>query len=121
MKEADLKKVVNDYLQIGMNQGKWYYDRFNSGEVIVNYGASGRHKVKLCREGTADFMVLMIMHLGDGVHHTRIPAPRIVFLELKSSTGRTTRAQDEFRWLVEIQGAEYFVIRTIEELEEILN
>ena len=61
MKEADTKRTIADYLETGMAQGKWYYDRLNSGEVIIVSGESlgYRRRVKLCRAGTADFFVLI--------------------------------------------------------------
>ena len=113
MKEADLKLAVSEYLQYGTNQGKWYADRLNSGEVIVNYGASGRHRVKLCREGTADFFVLTMFQCGLWI-------PRIIFLELKGEKGKQRPEQGAFQKLVESQGASYFIIRSIEGLEEVL-
>ena len=119
MKEADLKRAVNDYLQILMNQGKLYYDQLNSGEIVALFGKS-RRRIKLSREGTADFYVLQTTELWDGVHATRIPACRVIFLELKSESGRQSPEQGAFRILVEMQGAEYCLIRSIDELEAIL-
>ena len=115
MKESDLKRTVSDYLQIGMNQRKWYYDRLNSGSAFVGTPQHPR-RIKLCREGTADFMVLV------GVIHREVWAyTRIIFLELKSEKGKQRPEQEDFQLDVEYQGAEYFIIRSIEELQEILN
>ena len=117
MSEADLKRAVSDYLEYKTNLGELYADRLNAGEVIVNYGASGRRRIKLCREGTSDFFVIRKWY--------PVGAPNkwetlITFLELKSAKGKTSPAQDAFKLLVEKQGASYFLIKSIEELEAIL-
>lgn len=114
MKEKDLKLAVSEYLEYGTNQGRWYADRLNSGEVIVIAGES-RRRVILCREGTADFMIL----IGD-IDSMLRPRCRVIFLELKGAKGKTSPAQNAFKILVEEQGASYFVIRSVEELESVL-
>ena len=117
MNEADLKRTVEDYLTYKQNQGALYFDRLNSGEAIVLKGDK-HYKINLCREGTADFMVLMwTFPLG---------APnkgwtRVIFLELKSKTGKQSEDQRTFQDAVEKQGASYFIIRNLEELEVLLS
>ena len=128
MKEKDLKLAVSEYLQYGTNQGKWYADRLNSGEVIVVVGQS-RRRVKLCREGTADFMVIQrktfqfshFIRPGEDDETTAwFPYCRVTFLELKGDKGKQRPEQGAFQKLVEAQGAEYYIIRSIEELEKVL-
>ena len=104
--ERDLKITVSAYLQYKMNAGELYFDRLNSGEVVVMAGQS-RRRIKLCEEGTADFFVLKNGHT--------------IFLELKGEKGRQTPAQGAFQKLVEMQKAEYHLIHSIEELWKILS
>ena len=111
--ESDLKIAVSDYLEYGLNQGKWYFDRLNSGEVIVVAGES-RRRVKLCREGTADFLVIK------PVKRSGVVISQIIFLELKSGKGRSSPEQRAFKVLVESQGASYRIIKSLEELQEII-
>ena len=113
--ETQLKKQVGDRLQYGMNQGKLYFDRLNSGEVIEVRGKT-RRRVKLCREGTADFYILKKLHLMAGIISTRI-----IFLELKSVKGKQRSEQGAFQKLVEAVGGEYHIIRSIEDLEKALD
>ena len=117
MKEKDLKLAVSEYLEYGTNQGKFYADRLNSGEVIVMAGQN-RRRVKLCREGTADFMVIRARRYFRNM--PLVITPQVIFLELKGEKGKTSPAQNAFKLLVEAQGAEYEVLRSIEELEEVL-
>lgn len=119
MIESDLKRTTEDYLQYKMNAGELYFDRLNSGEVIV-VASNSRRRVKLCREGTADFMVLQVDLLWDGVHATRIPACRVIFLELKSAKGKQRPEQERFQRDVEVQGAEYHIIRDVDDLINLL-
>ncbi len=113
MKEGDLQRCVSDYLTYLMNQGKLYFDRLNSGEVIVVAGQS-RRRVKLCREGTADFMVIQRQEYKWGA------TVRTIFLELKGDKGKQRPEQGAFQKLIEAQGAEYHIVRDIQQLEEIL-
>ncbi len=124
MKEADLKRCVADYLQFGTNQGRWYADRLNSGEVIVIAGQS-RRRVKLCKEGTADFYVLiqpsLVFRRLKPIGHSDDRYCRLIFLELKSEKGKQRPEQVAFQKLIESQGAEYHLIRSIEDLELVLS
>jgi len=120
MKEKDLKLAVSQYLERGTSQGKWYADRLNSGSVLVKRGDK-TYRVELAREGTADFMVIRARrYLRYFRNAPQVIAPEIIFLELKGDKGKTSPAQNAFKILVEQQGADYFVVRSVEELEDIL-
>lgn len=125
MKEKDLKLAVSQYLEYLTNQGKIYADRLNSGAVYVKRGAK-TYRVELCREGTADFMVIkkarQFIRWIDACTYEKevLVYCRVIFLELKGDKGKTSPSQNAFKILVEKQGAEYFVIRSVEEVMEIL-
>lgn len=118
LKEGDIKKQVADYLEYKQNAGELYYDRLQSGEIIEVRGKT-RRRVKLCRAGTADFYILKKETIpttaGIGIEFARI-----IFLEIKSKKGKQRPEQGAFQKLVESQGAEYFIVRSVEELEGIL-
>ncbi len=116
MNEADLKLAVSEYLQYGTNQGKWYADRLNSGSLLTQRGQS-TYRVNLCKEGTADFMVLQYYRKIGSI---TIGQLRTIFLELKGDKGKQRPEQAIFQKLVEMQGAEYYIIRSIERLEKVL-
>lgn len=123
--EAELKRQVEDFLQYGMNQGRWYFDRLNSGSLLTKRGES-TYRVNLCREGTADFIVLRLAQYVDGAvmftfrNGIFTPVCKIIFLELKGDKGKQRPEQGAFQKLVEAQGAEYHIIRSVEEVMEIL-
>ena len=110
--ESQLMQAVSDYLQYAQNQGKLYYARLNSGSAFVKRG-NKFYKIQLCEEGTADFFILTKFQCGLWI-------PRIIFIEVKSEKGRASPAQNAFKLLVEAQLAEYCVVRSLEELEEVL-
>ncbi len=103
--EKDLKFAVEQYLEYGTNQGKWYADRLQAGEVIEVRGKT-RRRVKLCRIGTADFYMIL-----NG---------QIIFLECKGEKGRQSPAQKAFEKLVKEQQALYYIISSVEELDTIV-
>lgn len=117
MKEKDLKLAVSQYLEYKTNLGELYADRLNSGAVYVKRG-DRTYGVQLCREGTADFIVIRARRYFNNA--PQVITPEIIFLELKGEKGRTSPTQDAFKILVEAQGASYAVIRSMEELEVVL-
>ena len=128
LSEADLQRSVADFLQYQQNLGKLWFTRLNSGRAFVKKGDK-YYAIQLCEIGTADFMVLVgktfqfshtIRPTEDAETTAWFPYCKIMFFELKSSKGRTSKAQDEFAELVRKQGAEYFVVKSLEELEDIL-
>ena len=115
--ERQLKLAVEDYLQYGMNQEKWYFDRLNSGSLLTQRGQN-TYRVNLCREGTGDFMVIRKWWPQGAPNKWET---RVLFLELKGEKGKTSPAQNAFKILVESQGASYVVIRSIDGLEKALS
>jgi hypothetical protein len=113
LREADIKRAVEDYLQYGQNQGKWVFLRLNSGEFIEVRGKT-RRRIKGCPKGTADFLVITKGEI------CLLPKCCCIFIEVKSSTGRQSPEQKNFEYLVEVQGAEYYIVRSVEELQKIL-
>ena len=118
MLEADLKRAVSDYLRYQQNLGKLFYLRLNSGDVLVKGGAK-HYKIKLCEEGTADFVVIRESVVPVFAQVT-VMTTQAIFLELKSEKGRTSPAQDAFKIIVEAQGCVYKIIRSMEDLIEIV-
>ena len=105
LNEHDLKLAVAEYLQYLTNQGKFYADRLNSGEVIEVRGKT-RRRIKLCREGTADFFVL--------IHG------QLIFFECKGEKGKQSPAQKAFEIMIKAHRASYYIIRSMEQLEQIM-
>ena len=115
--EAQLKASVLDYLTYGMNQGKWWFTRLNSGKAFVKRGGKD-YMIQLCDEGTFDLLVIKGRFMEDGRMFGR---PLIYFIELKVGRGRLSPAQEAFRILIEMQGCNAVVARSLEELEKVLS
>ena len=103
--EAQLKHSVAEYLEYGRNLGKWMSLRLNAGDYIETRGTT-RRRVRGCPKGTSDFLVIK-----DG---------KAIFIELKSEKGRQSEDQLDFQQLVYYHKATYHVIRSLEELQEIV-
>lgn len=112
MTEADLKRTVRDYLEILKKQGRIWFARLNSGDIFPKY--KGRYyKIELCEEGTADYIVIQSMTL-------KPKGCWVTFLELKAPKGNQSDKQKEFQAIVEAQGAEYLLAKSIDEVVEAL-
>jgi len=121
--EAEVKRSVEDYLSYAMNQGKLWFCRLNAGDFIDTRGGS-RRRIKGAGAGTADLIVIqpgqvhleyMSKQQGPG-----IPVAFTTFVECKSSKGKTTKVQDEFEDRVTKLHCRYCVVRSVDELQEIL-
>ena len=117
--EAQLKHSVSEYLEYGQNQGKWLYLRLNAGDYIETRGTT-RRRVKGCAKGTSDFLVIMKTRIPAYPTHVWVEATRVIFIELKSNTGTVSEEQREFGKLAEFHLAEFAVVRSLEELQEIV-
>ena len=110
-READISRACLEYL----DAKRIMYLRLNSGDVF-RPGAEGKmYRVKGCPKGTADLLILYN-------HKDRIPPsfPRPIFVEFKSSKGKQTEEQAIFERDVESLGYEYYLIRSLDELMEVL-
>ena len=102
MLEKHLKYSVKQYLEILQSRGVIYFDRLNSGKVLIKTGKEHR-MVELCRSGTADFYVLQ--------------SGTVKFIELKRpQRGEQGELQKEFEARVKEQGAEYHLAESLNDV-----
>ncbi len=112
--EADLKRLITDWLQIQQNQGRLMWLRLNSGTFVADAGTPKHRVIRGCPKGTADLLILC----WPNPYHYTCPHETI-FVELKVK-GKQSEAQREFQKSVEAQGARYELVRSLEDLERIL-
>lgn len=110
--EADLKYGAEEYLQYGSNLRKWIFFRLNSGDFFIQEKGKARRRIKGTPKGTADFEVIR--------HVPGTMRCRIIFLETKSSDGRQRPEQIEFQKRAEAEGAEYYLVKDLDELMSIV-
>ena len=119
LSEADIKRAVTDYLQIAENQGKLFFLRLNSGEIIEARGDT-RRRVKLCPPGTADFVVFQPATITVQYKTKKSPFPfgfsRVTFIELKKRDGKQSPAQVEFESKVKRFHCHYVLANSVDEV-----
>jgi hypothetical protein len=110
--ESTVKQAVEERLQLAMNQGKLYYERRNSGALVVESNGAGRRLIRLGKAGTADFCFFQLQPIPP------FTVCRVVFIEVKRPVGgKQSDDQKAFQALVEAQGAEYYLVTDADELE----
>ena len=107
MRESELKLQVAQYLAILEAQGKLCWIRLNAGQFVFEDKNGKRRHYSGARKGCSDFLILIPGH--------------VIFLELKSTTGKMSEYQKEFANLVNFFGAEYRVAKDFDRVQEILN
>lgn len=106
MTEAELKSLVEDYLEIQEAQGKLMFLRLNAGSFLLVNNDGTMRCIKGCKKGTADLEI--------------IKKGRAIFIELKGEHGAPSKVQREFGNLAKYHGAEYHVVHTFEELQQVI-
>ena len=114
MTEGEIKRACLEYLQLLQNQGKLWHTRLNAGEFQTQ---SGRW-AKGCPLGTADAIV--IREIASASPDDCLDSTEVLFVEFKSETGKQSPEQVAFQARVEAQGCRYVIIRSVEELMELV-
>ena len=111
--ESQLKLQTSQYLQILENQGKLIWLRLNAGGIVIE--GEKRRYFQGVKPGCADFLVLKRASI------TRYyDSCQAIFIETKSTDGRQSQKQKDFQVLVERQGAAYHIVKSLEDIERIL-
>jgi len=100
--EKVLMANIIEFLTIGFEMEHLYFDRLNAGFI--------KHRIRLCRAGTAD----LVVYKAAQVCGYRVC--RTIFLEVKSEEGELSDDQKAWQKRVEAQGAEYYIVRSVEEV-----
>ena len=108
MTEHQIQKDCEDYLQRLQAMGELMYLRLNSGFAFTFHGDK-KYRINLCPVGTADLLVIKPHDLN----------PEVYFLEVKDK-GKQSEAQVKFQQDVELMGCYYRVIRSLDEVMELL-
>jgi hypothetical protein len=102
--ETAVQSSILDYLSFEMSQGTLFYQRTNTVGRVVNdkyIPVKGQHK---------GFPDIFVMYKG-----------RAIFLEVKTHYGKQSDDQIKIQKLLEDQGAEYWLVRSLEFVKRIFS
>jgi len=122
--EADIIRVINDYLQIQRNQGKLMYIRNNSGAMPIVGGKNKRRYIRFGDKGSPDFLVWMPERYYRGMNQDDYTITKkflkSIAIEAKSETGK--QSADQIKWQADFEkiGGEYYIVRCLEDLIRII-
>lgn len=122
--EADVKLAVEQWLQYQANQGNLYFERLNAGDYIEARGES-RRRIKGAKKGTSDFFVLQAANVQPSYFGAKkgqpYPICRVTFIEIKRPVGgRQSDDQRAFQEKVTMFHSRYVIVRSVDELSEVL-
>lgn len=104
MRESGIVSAIAQYLQYQENLGKCLFQRNNSGAFINPRG----NFFKMGKRGSPDFYVFL-------------PRGKTIHLEIKNERGKQSLNQLEFELKCKQLGHQYYLIRSLEEVEKLLN
>ena len=106
MKESEIQSSIIDYLQLLENQGKLFIQRVNNTPIYDPIGRKFRSLAKGTKRGFPDILVFK-----DG---------KCIGLEVKTNVGKQSKEQREMEKLMKEHGAAYYVVRSLDEVIEII-
>lgn len=109
--ESEVKKGVEDWLQYAMNQGKLWFARLNAGDIFIPNKDGSNRLFKGVGKGTADYIVIQI---GQPL------LTYVTFIEIKSTKGKQKPEQREFELMIDKFNCRYTIVRSVDELEQLL-
>ncbi len=112
LSEAQIKNAITEFLTIGVAQGKWEFIRIQSGNIFVKGGAK-TYRIQLAEEGYPDFVVFNSPSYMPEME-------QVYFFEVKSATGKVSEVQLKMHTRLEAQSCRIFIVRSVEEVMEIL-
>jgi len=117
MKEADVIRVIKDYLQIQRNQKKLMYIRNNSGAMPIIDGKNKRRYIRFGDKGSPDFLVFVFAEniIKQLKYVYKFYYLKTIALEAKSDTGKQSKDQIEWQKDFEAIGGEYYIVRCLED------
>ena len=118
--EADLIRAIGDYLQVQRNLGKLMYIRNNTGAIPIPAGEHKRRFVRFGDKGSPDFLVWKPSVIIAFPTVVGVDVLRAIALEAKSETGR--QSKDQLKWQADFEriGGEYYIVRSIDRVMEII-
>ncbi len=113
--EAQIKRTIEQYLDLQQNMGVLAWFRLNAGSWLVMPPGGGRkpYKINGCPKGTADILVIK---RNEQAH----VFPWTVFIEIKKETGKQSKDQVKFEKFIKDIGADYVVARSLEDVQHVL-
>ena len=114
--EADIIRVIGDYLQVQRNLGKLMFIRNNTGAIPIEAGEYKRRFVRFGDKGSPDFLVWC----EDSYLDQPGKYLRSIALEAKSGSGK--QSKDQLKWQADFEriGGEYYIVRSVDRAMEIL-
>ena len=113
--ESAIAGQISKYLDLKRDAGVLTWDRQNAGSI------PRKRNLRLCRPGTADFIVLQGYRvITIDPREEDYLYCRVIYLEVKTPVGIQSDDQKKFQADVEAQGAEYYIVRSLEEVVEIV-
>lgn len=106
MKESEIQSSIIDYLMLLENQGKLFLQRVNNTAIYDPIGRKFRSLAKGTKKGFPDILILK-----DG---------KCIGLEVKTNVGKQSKEQKEMEKLMKEHGADYYVVRSLDEVIEII-
>ncbi|MGL5798445.1 MAG: VRR-NUC domain-containing protein [Cetobacterium sp.] len=106
LSEIEIQGMLIDYLMILENRGTLFFQRTNNNAIYDTKSSKFRRAAKGQKKGFPDIMVIK-----DG---------RTIGIEVKAENGRQSEHQKEIEHLFKKNGAEYYIVRSLKELKEIL-
>lgn len=120
--ERNITRPIHDYLEIEERRGHLLYIRNNTGATRFTRKDGKPGFIKYGKKGSPDFIVWKTCveqrRTDRGV--MAVQYFRTFFLEVKTTKGKQSEGQKEFQEKTVAMGGDYFIVRSLEDVINIL-
>lgn len=121
--KAGIQGHIERFLMLEEAEGRVVYIKNNTGAVRTIRKDGSKGFMRFGKKGSPDFLIWKnhseLLEMPDG-SRVRISHVRTYFVEVKTEIGVQSDAQRKFQAKVENIRGEYFIVRNLNELKEIL-
>lgn len=120
--EADTLKAITEYLEVLQTQGRLLYIRHSPSNVVGKKGEATFRRPKASQAGAADLVIFRTVDKGhwNPKMNQWCFVTDVLCIEVKSSTGKLSPAQERWAEKAVAQGCKYIVARSLEDVTSAL-
>lgn len=113
--EKHIQSAIEEFLQLQENLGRLVYQKNNTGAVRINRPGAKSSFMRFGKKGSPDFLVWRKSdEFFDGDYLETL------FIEVKTDVGTLSEGQQEFKSMVEKLGGHYYVVRSFDDVKNLL-
>lgn len=116
--EKHIQHSIEEFLALHEEMGNLVYQKNNTGAVRIERPGKRSSFMRFGKKGSPDFLVWR-RHFVTGIKE-HIQICQTLFIEVKTDVGQQSEGQRKFQLMVENMGGTYYIVRSFEEVKQLV-